>query len=180
MATTFWGVVALFYSGLPNIKEIAGPLATVMAAAAAAFVAYTLGKAQIDVAERNWQTANEKLVLELFERRIAVFEEIRSAVSGVLRTGQPTDGDYLAYCRAIDRAPYYFGSEVGVYLEKIRLLIIELQLDATIIADHHASDQHARIWGRVERMKELAGFYDQAGALFGPYIKAHQKIVSSD
>jgi hypothetical protein len=56
------------------IKDLGGPIATVIASAAAAFVAYRLGKSQIavakmqaDIAQRNWRTANEKVVLELFE-----------------------------------------------------------------------------------------------------------------
>ena len=37
-------------------KDFAGPVATIIAAGAAAFVAYRLGQNQITVAERNWQT----------------------------------------------------------------------------------------------------------------------------
>jgi hypothetical protein len=43
--------------------DLAGPVATVIAAVAAAFVAFRLGKAQVEIARRNWQTANEKVVL---------------------------------------------------------------------------------------------------------------------
>jgi hypothetical protein len=52
-------------------KDFAARIATVIASGAAAFVAYRLGqnqimvaKAQAGIAERNWHTENEKVVLE--------------------------------------------------------------------------------------------------------------------
>jgi hypothetical protein len=164
-------------------RDFAGPIGTVIAPSAAAFVAYRLGKSQIavaetqaTVAERNWETANEKIVLELFERRIAIFEGIRKVVSDVLRTAKPTDVDFFEYVSAIDKAPYFFGPEVMDYLETVRILIIELQLDATVIRNHLDPDRPERIRGHVTRMTELSKFYEVSKGLFGPYIQAHQKI----
>ena len=81
------------------VRDLAGPIATVLAASAAAFVAYRLGQSQIsvartqaEIAERNWQTSNEKIVLELFERRLAIYEEIRGVIGEVTRSGKaPND-----------------------------------------------------------------------------------------
>jgi hypothetical protein len=60
----------------------AGPLHS--RSAAAAFVAYRLGqnqitvaKSQADIAERNWQTGNEKVVLDLMDRRLEIYKSIR-------------------------------------------------------------------------------------------------------
>jgi hypothetical protein len=162
-----------------------GPFATVAAAIAAAWVAYSLGRAQISVAEtqakiaeRNWQTVNEKIVLDLFERRIAIFEGIRAVVSDVLRTGQPTQQEYFQYLKAIDKAPYYFGPEVTEYLETLRHLISELELDHSIISNFYDPARTERIKGRTTRMTELSQFYETSKHLFGPYIQAHQKVES--
>jgi hypothetical protein len=69
---------------LTQIKDFAGPLATILASSAAAFVAYRLGSSQVAVArtqaliaERTWQTANEKVVLKLFDQRLAIVGGIR-------------------------------------------------------------------------------------------------------
>jgi hypothetical protein len=66
--------------------------------------------------------------------------------------------------------------EVGEYLEKLRILIIDLQLDATVIADDRNPDRNSHIKGRTKRMMEMTKFYETAKVLFGPYIRAHQKI----
>jgi len=55
-------------------------------------------------------------------------------------------------------------------------LIIELQLDASIIADQRNPDRSDRIKGRTQRMNDLSDFYETSKKLFGPYIQAHQKV----
>jgi hypothetical protein len=42
---------------------------------------------QAQVAKRTWRTQNERIVLDLFERRISIFEGIRKVVAEALRTG---------------------------------------------------------------------------------------------
>ena len=108
------------------IKDLAAPFATVVAAAAAAFVAYRLGQSQIAVArtqakiaERNWQTSNERIVLELFDRRLAIYEEIRSVVGSVTRSGRAPDEELFKFDKAMDRVPYFFGPEVQAYLKEL-------------------------------------------------------------
>ena len=165
------------------VRDLSGPAATIVASAAAAFVAYRLGKSQAEsariqaqVAKRTWRSQNERIVLDLFERRISIFEGIRKVVSEALRTGQPNDATYFEYCKAVELVPYYFGPEIQEYLEKVRLLIIELQLDASIIADDQNPERNKRVKGRTQRVKDLSDFYQISKKLFGPYISAHQKV----
>ena len=80
----------------PIIRDLAGPFETVIATGAAALVAYRLGQSQIsvaktqaEIAERNWQTSNEKIVLELFERRLAIYEEIRGVIGESAQAVRP-------------------------------------------------------------------------------------------
>ena len=56
------------------IKDFAGPVATVIAAAAASYVAYHFSRAQLDA-------TNKRLVLDLFDRRWEVVQELRVAIS---------------------------------------------------------------------------------------------------
>ena len=103
-------------------------------------------------------------------------QSIRKVVAEVLRTGQPGDAAYFEYLKAIDRSGFFFGPEVSEYLEKLRSLIIDLQLDATVIADDKNPNRQAHIKGRTRRMMEMTKFYETAKVLFGPYIQAHQKV----
>jgi hypothetical protein len=110
-------------------------------------------------------------VLDLFERRIAIFEGIRKVVSETLRTGKPNDAVYFEYCKAVELVPYYFGPEIQEYLEKVRRLIIDLQLDASIITNNQDPERNERIKGRTRRMIDLSEFYETSKKLFGPTSK---------
>ncbi|MGY3358472.1 hypothetical protein ACVWZK_005135 [Bradyrhizobium sp. GM0.4] len=161
-------------------KDFAAPIATVIAASAAAFVAYRLGRAQADaariqaqVAKSNWQTANERVVLDLFERRISIFEGIRAVIATIVQTGQPSEQDYNDYCRALDRVPFYFGKELQTYLEQLRLTIIGLQAANQSLKYHLLNDEMSD--KRQQRMSDLNDFYKKGFDLFAPYIQAHQK-----
>jgi hypothetical protein len=143
-ATAVWAVAAIFVSGPLDVKDIAGPIATVFAAAMAGWIAYTIGRRQVEVAEKNWKTSNEKIVLELFDKRLAIFEDnIRAVISEVMRSAEATDEVLFRYDKAIDRVPYFFGEEVQNYLNQLRHHLIELGLAVTMMA---ANDPDRHEW----------------------------------
>lgn len=163
-------------------KDFAAPIATAIASGTAALVAYRLGqnqtsvaKVQADVAERNWKTQNEEVVLELMERRLAIYENIRAVIAEVMRSGAATDDTYWQYVKAIDQAPYLFGPEVETYLEKMRLHIIELQLGTSLMADNTSPDYQNGVEIKHREFKMIIKFYEEAKPIFGPYIRAHQR-----
>lgn len=168
-----------------TIKDFAGPVATVIASGAAAFVAYRLGqnqmmvaKDQANIAERNWQTENEKVVLELMERRLAIYEGIREIISEVMRTGTANDDIYWRYAKAIDQIPYLFGPEVETFIEKIRNHLIQLQLGTSLMADNTSSEYQEGVEIKHREFKAVVKFYEEAKPIFGPYIRAHQRVVT--
>jgi len=166
-----------------TIKDLAGPIATVFAAGAAALVAYRLGQSQIsvartqaEIAERNWQTSNEKIVLELFERRLAIYEEIRGVIGEITRSGTAADEILFRYGTATDRVPYYFGQEIQDYLETIRMHLLDLQLSSTMLNNPTVPDRATWAEQRKKHFLGVTDFYKESPALFRPYIQAHQRI----
>jgi|SRR4051812_8232813 hypothetical protein len=115
MSTAFWAVVVLFCNEPAWIKDYAGPLATAFAATVAGWIAYTLGqgqlvvaKTQADVAERNWKTSNEKIVLELMERRLAIYREIRGVIAEINSSGKGNYDTIWKYAKATDQVEFLF------------------------------------------------------------------------
>lgn len=163
-------------------KDFAAPIATVIASGAAAFVAYRLGqnqmmvaKAQANIAERNWQTENEKVVLDLMEQRLAIYENIRKVIAEVMRTGKSDDHVFRRYLEATDKVPYLFGPEVETYLETMRVHLIDLQLGNDMMADRTSPDYQKGVELRAREFKAVVKFYEEAKPIFGPYIRAHQR-----
>ncbi len=167
-----------------TVRDLAGPCATVIAAGAAALVAYRLGQSQIsvartqaEIAERNWQTSNEKIVLELFERRLAIYEEIRGVIGEVTRSGAAPNDVFFRYGTATDRAPYFFGQEIQDYLEAIRKHLADLELSNTMLNDPNIADRAMWAEKRKTHFLGVTSFYRDSPTLFRPYIQAHQKIA---
>jgi len=115
--------------------------ATLAAAGAAAYVAYTIGSSQRDIAVRQADTAaaqrkvsEAKLNLDLFEERYALFEK----VWGFLSTG-PNQSESInaslrpEFTNLIPRAQFLFGSEIADFMRdaskrRIDLAVAHVQL----------------------------------------------------
>lgn len=76
------------------LKDFAGPIATIIAAGTATFVTYKLGSNQVSIAreqarfpEANSRSAQQKLILDLFDKRWSIVTELREAVAEVMTTG---------------------------------------------------------------------------------------------
>lgn len=185
LATAFWLVVALLSgSSLTSTKELAGPLATVFAAMVAGWVAYKLGQSQVsvaktqaDIAYRNWQTSNEKIVLELFDKRLKLYEAIREVIAEVTRSGTARDDTLFRYDVAVDRAPYLFGREVQDYLHEIREHLIWLDTCNSMLSNLTVPDRAMWAERRTRHFTRVTGFYTHAPPLFQPYMQAHQKVA---
>jgi len=129
-------------------------------------VAYRLGKSQIavartqaDIAERNWRTANEKVVLDLLERRLAIYDGIRDVIG-----------------EAIDRVPFLFGPEVKTYVDGLAQHMNQLGLAYTTLDDPNCPDRGKWAQIRSDEFLAVTKFYAESDAVFGPYLRARQRI----
>jgi hypothetical protein len=122
----------------------------------------------------------KKIVLELFERRLAIYEGIRDIIGEVARSGTASDDVFQRFFVAVDRAPYFFGEEVQSYLETIRIDMIDLGLAHTSMKNMLDPKRPEWIQRRHNKFLSVTQFYKIAPALFEPYLRAHQKVVTPD
>jgi hypothetical protein len=116
-----------------------------------------------------WITARQKVVLDLFDKRFAVYEELRVAVSPHL--GQmSTVEDIVKFNRAANRAQFLFGPEVTSFLE-------ERQVDLTflVVAEHGKDTQRQVDEEYTSRLNHMTGFLRDFDGLVAPYMKHTQK-----
>jgi hypothetical protein len=66
---------------------------------------------------RQWRTAQNKLKLDLFERRLAIYDGVRSFISSVMTTGKTTQSYEMEFLAAIRGAKWLFGPEVVEYID---------------------------------------------------------------
>ena len=73
------------------------------------------------IAFLQWVTARQKVVLDLFDKRFAVYEELREVVGRHVSRGAASIEDMGKFTRAAGRAQFLFGPEVTTFLEERRL-----------------------------------------------------------
>jgi hypothetical protein len=160
------------------LTKFAGPAATVFAAITAAIVAMGFGISQSRNAKRQVKIANDKLALDLFQKRIEIFTRIRSAVGEISRSGASNSKVEYDFIEAIDGARFLFGSEVRTYLDKLYLNLVHLDYCNTSMKDPNLApaDRAVLVQQRTEHFKSITSFYGNIDSLFGPYLSATHKF----
>jgi hypothetical protein len=71
------------------------------------------------VACQQWQTNRQKLVLDRYDRRLHVYEEVRKILSIILRDANASYEDLLKFRTAVSEADFLFGPEIPEYIDEI-------------------------------------------------------------
>jgi len=141
----------------------------IVAAGTAVFVA-TIGYFQ-------WRTAQQKVVLELFDRRHEIYREIREAVARITGSGRADLDIEIKVAEALERARFFFGIEVIRYLEQFVEAVRDLNCygqEAT--ATQNAIEKSGALKKSREAKNKIERFREDAPALFAPYMRLDQKM----
>jgi hypothetical protein len=145
------------------------------------------------IALLQWITARQKVVLDLFDKRFEVYEDLREAINeyltqtttyrvrerGGVWTGTP---NYIGkFGRAADRARFLFGPEITRFLEARRMDLNDDFFDSnrpeTEVPEIPEDRRKAREDRRVAREDRLVHFFEDFDVLVAPYMKHTQKRV---
>jgi hypothetical protein len=63
----------------------------------------------IAIAILQWRTVHQKIVMDLFERRMKVYSEIRAVIASTVSSGKLPNEKHFEFMRAIDGAKVLFG-----------------------------------------------------------------------
>jgi hypothetical protein len=125
-----------------------------------------------------WQTAHHRIVLDLFDKRFATYEELRKVISEQQTSGAVSNEMLFAYIRATNRARFLFGPEVTSYLDarykdlvKASLLFTQARTPSPELDRERQADATAALLDR------LTDFHKETERLFGPYMRLHQKLA---
>ena len=138
-----------------------------LAVPAVALLAVVIGAMQ-------WYTAHRKTILDLFDRRLEVYNAIRAAIAKVVQSGTCDDRVLFEFDQAVDRAPFLFGKAVTRYVEQLRVDLIELNLCSQMM---NTAERQNFIQRRAAAFKKAVDFYSEFPAIIEPYISMHQKMI---
>lgn len=148
------------------------------------FVTSRLGKSQIsvalsqaEIAKRNWQVGRDKIMLDLFDRRMAVYDDLRSVMTEIMQHGAVQQKTMYEFARAVDRIDILFGPEVSEYIAALRQEIGRHYRAEVEIA--HPQNEEARVAAidrQFKSFEQLMKFFDEFPALLEGYAAMHQKM----
>jgi len=71
------------------------------------------------IAWQQWRTNRLRFVLDRYDRRLRVYEEVRKILSIILRDAKASSEDLLRFRTSVSEADFLFGAEVVEYIDQI-------------------------------------------------------------
>jgi hypothetical protein len=117
-----------------------------------------------------WRTAQAKLIGDLFERRVKIYEEMTWVAAQVIATGRfPNEVD-IRLARVEHLARFNFGPEVLAYISSYRKDLIEKEMSEKDPTRKEDDEKY------MARSKRLDGFFDEFDRRVEPYMLIDQKL----
>jgi hypothetical protein len=131
-----------------------------------------LSVAVIVIAALQWRVADNKLRLDLFDRRYKVYDATRNFVASILREATFTNSQLADFNIGTSDAKFLFEPDVAEYLAEIRKQALHLRTTQTLLKKTQISDEELAKLAQAENDK-ISWLGDQIIAMtkvFLPYL----------
>jgi len=136
-----------------------------------------LGGVAAYIAWRQWRTSQDRLVLELFDRRFQVFQELTRTIAGAFQKTGVKISDLANFDAATEKARYLFGAEVHEYLKDVRKKLIDIHAIETALAEMPDGASRTRAEAKItDALNEMHAFYGKLAEMVTPYMRMTTKI----
>lgn len=71
------------------------------------------------IAYQQWKLNRQKLFLDLYDRRLKIYEEVRQILGIVARDARASYDDLLKFRKAVSEADFLFEPEISKYIKEI-------------------------------------------------------------
>jgi hypothetical protein len=130
------------------------------------------------VAFLQWRTAQQKAVLDLFDRRHGIYEIVRKAVSTMTSDSNAFDqGQEIEFMQAMERAYFFFGDDVVNYLQQLWSAIKDVRdADKEIANLKDPTALRAAVAKSEAGLSCVAQFHKTGKPLFARYMRFSQTV----
>ena len=135
------------------------------------FFGAVIAAATVSIAFFQWRTAQQKVVIDVFEERYKIYQQLRAAVSDYLQTLIFQLDAQRAFFEGMSKARYYFGAEVNSYLATILR-----DINTAHLFDRYAERPNPNIDAQIDRLNRINAFYTEIDRMFVPYMRIDQKM----
>jgi hypothetical protein len=126
-------------------------------------------------------TARSKLILDLYDKRRAVYSKFHGPIGQAMREGRSDLENYRDYIIVLDEAHFLFGRDVRDFIEDMRETLNNLGYASSMLAAdgkaRRMSEEERQLHIRIshELMGEIADFWKRLDKLMAPYMLMEQK-----
>jgi hypothetical protein len=131
------------------------------------------------IAYFQWRTAHQRVVLDLFDRRVQTFELAERACGSIISSGKASMEELRQLHQAKGKARFLFGDDVNSYLEaRIANCAFLLAFTNDVIREHPEQERQVLFDKQYAALTKIADFQKEASAIFAPYMRLDQKMPS--
>lgn len=125
------------------------------------------------IAVQQWRTAQNKLKLELFDRRFSVYDAARTLISSVLTSGKAKDEEVFKFLSGTREAKWLLNVDVADYFEKqLYHRAIELQCLSSELEGKPPGEARTKNVNRQSEIKKwFSAQYDELDRQFEPFLQ---------
>jgi hypothetical protein len=142
------------------------------------FLTAAIAAFAVAIAWGQWYTARSKLVLDLFDQRMKVYDGACAVIARVMGSATANTQDVLDVARQGDRAKFLFGDDVCRYLASVQKALAQLQWCQAIISQRGGDEQYNKAVAFQDQLLmggTINDFYEDFAMLLRPYMRMDHK-----
>jgi len=118
-----------------------------------------------------WRTAQQKAVLDLFDKRFKIYETAKNCVEQVSINPNRFDNErQKEFLKAVNEAYFFFDDDVNSYLERLR---------KDLLTVYDATRFEATTADREEAISRISKFVEDGQPLFAKYMRFSQTVPAT-
>ena len=138
-----------------------------------AFSTLAIGVLAAVIGIAQWRTSHQRAVLDLFDKRMAIFNKLSVVVSKVVSLGSVSHQDEMDFAQAIREVDFLFGPQVKRYLDDLYRAMREHAVAE--VKYKHGQEPIKAVQSQHVAFEKITAYFDEFPKLVRPYVKMHQK-----
>jgi hypothetical protein len=126
-----------------------------------------------------WRTAHNRVVIDLFDRRMKIFTDCRDILQPIIASPSvTTTQDGIKFLRASADAGFLFGDKVVKHLERVEQAIFDLATCEAELKPTPVGQARTDLVAKSRKATEIVmGFYNEEfRSLLRPYMRLKQRL----
>jgi hypothetical protein len=128
------------------------------------------------IAFAQWRTAHQRMILDLFQRRMDIVDLVSRIAASVVIGGDLQNEDVDGFLRATRGDKFLFGPEVTAYLGETYRRLVNLHACESVIESAQGEQRKQLSEKSLAIRNELNRFHETFHTLVAPYVRMNQKL----